>query len=274
MKREPGIHITKSTFKNLMNQVGCTSEQTDSVFSRAKVYAIHTRTITISSDRMEKKVKNLTQSSRLDADLFAKLIYARRKHLKHRGISQIKPASKEWATLKGITAKALNFVEEFDLNKREGFIEYINIGLERMKRYNLNRFVNLYEPICGTYQSKREIMMDDKPELTREMYNFYQRYVINETGILDKMDNVPDKYVWFVRANKQALDMGIDSTTYIKAQFSGLSFARGIPHPSQLVGDNAHERVVRYMYKEGINVGSKKKWLDLNKIFSDENISD
>ena len=281
MRREPSIHITKSQLIGILSKLvskGVNSaDMAKNMMHMAKAHSISTRTITVTNDRLEKKVKKMVQSSRLDADIFARLIYVRRKYMKHRGISQIKPSSKEWGLLKEITSQALAFVEEFDLNKKEGFTDYINIGLTKMKRFGLNRFVNLYESICSTYQSKREIILDDNPELTREMYTYFQRYIINETGVVDKLEDVPDKYVWFVRATKQALDMGVSVTIYIGAQFAGLSFARGIPHPSQLVGDGAHERVVRYIYKKGINIGTKepkKNWLDMNKIFSNENTSD
>ena len=89
----------------------------------------------------------------------------------------------------------------------------------------------------------------------------------------------PDKYVWFVRAKYQAKDMGITNSTYMKAQFDGLDFVRGIPHPTQMVGEKARERVIRYAFKHNINVKKelnkdRKPWLDINKIFGNEDTCD
>ena len=40
----------------------------------------------------------------------------------------------------------------------------------------------------------------------------------------------------------------------MKAQFEGLDFSGGIPHPTQLTGPKATDRVIRYCYKEGIKI--------------------
>ena len=260
MKRDPSIHITKSDLIKVLEKLAIIKDArtiVDKIFHIAKSYSIHTRTITISTDRMEKKAKKLIQSSRRDADLLAKLIYNTRQTMKHRGISLIKVGSRDWGILKEITAHALNFTNEFNLTRRYGFLKYTEIGLSKMKRFALNKFPNMYQGICETYQAMLEIEKDTDAEMTKEMYRVYTQRIIENTGIHDSLELLPDKYVWFVRAREQAEKMRVSVKVYIEAQFDGLDFSKGIPHPTQLVGPKATDRVARYCYKEGINIKGK-----------------
>jgi len=263
MKREPGLHIGWNDFKKVIGEVlgwedddqleGLASE----VFFRGKPYSLHTRTITISNDRMEKKAKRLLESSRRDAALLAKLIYARRKTMKHRGISQTLPSSRDWPMVKEIAAHALNFTNEFGLARRYGFIKYIDIGISKMQKFALPKFLNMYEGICLTYQALLEIEEDPDSETTKEMYGIYSKRVIENTGIHDRLEELPDKYVWFTRARNQAEKMNVSVRIYMIAQFEGLDFTKGIPHPTQLVGPKATERVIRYCYEHNIKTKAK-----------------
>jgi hypothetical protein len=260
MKREPSIHITKSKLQEIIDSMfkpdsGVdTKGITDKIFQHAKPHSLHTRTVTVSSDRMEKKAKQLVQASRRDADLLAQLIYHRRKLMKHRGISLTQVASKDWVTLKGITAHALDFTNEFNLTRKYGFSKYVEVALSKMKKFHLNKFIPMYQGICETYQAMLEIEKDDDSEMTKEMYKIYARRVIEHTGILDPLGEMPEKYVWFVRAREQSKSINVSVSIYMMAQFAGLDFTNGIPHPTQLVGPKATERVVRYCYQEGIKI--------------------
>jgi len=216
----------------------------------------------VSTERMEKKAERLVKSSRRDADLLAQLIYATRKRMKHRGITQAKPSSREWGVLKEITAYALDFTNEFNLTRRYGFLKYIEVGLSKMKNFNLNKFLPMYQGICETYQAMLEIEKDTDKEMTERIYKIYAQRVIENTGIFDTLEELPEKYVWFVRAREQAESMNVAVNIYMQAQFDGLDFTGGIPHPVQLVGPKANERVVRYCYKEGIKIKGNENTSD------------
>jgi len=261
MRREPSIHITKASLIEIYRTMGFGHYQSvsmaDELFHYARPHSVHTRSITVSTERMEKKAKKLLHSSRRDADLLAQLIYATRKRMKHRGISQIKAGSKDWGVLKEITAHALDFANEFNLQRRYGFLKYVEIALSKMKKFNLNKFLPMYQGVCETYQGVIEIEEDKDKEMTEELYKIYSQRVIEHTGIHDETEKLPEKYVWFVRARKQAESMNVAVNIYMQAQFDGLDFTGGIPHPTQLVGPKATERVIRYCYKEGIKVGEK-----------------
>ena len=123
-----------------------------------------------------------------------------------------------------------------------------------MQKFMINKFKNLYQGICERHQAIVEIEKDNDKEMTNSMYKFYTQHIIENTGMMDRLDEIPEKYVWFVRGREEAEKMNISVKVYIKAQFKGLDFSKGIPHPIQLVGPKAIDRVIRYCYKEGIKV--------------------
>ena len=143
---------------------------------------------------------------------------------------------------------------EFGFERRSGFLKYIEIGASKMQKFTLPKYLSMYEAICVTYQAITEIENDDDREMTEEIYKVYSQRVISQTGIHDRLEELPDKYVWFVRARKQAENMNISVKIYIAAQFEGLDFTKGIPHPTQLVGPKATERVIRYCYEHDIKI--------------------
>lgn len=258
MKRDPSLHIKKSDFIQVLITMGHGTYQAaslaDEIFHYSKPYSIHTRTFTVSNERQEKKMDKLVNASRRDADLLAQLIYARRKTLHHRGVAQIKAGSRDWEMLKGITAHALEFTNEFGLQRRYGFIQYVDVGLSKMQKFSLNKFPSLYEGICERYQALLEIEKDKDQVMTKEMYDGYCQRVLDNTGMHDQLDQIPEKYVWFVRARQQAEDLNVSVNIYIKAQFEGLDFTKGIPHPIQLTGVKATDRVIRYCFKHDIKI--------------------
>jgi hypothetical protein len=225
------------------------------IFRRAKAHSLHTRSMTISTERLEKQGEKLLKSSRGDADLFARLIYTVRiNKYRHRGIDPIKPASKDWGVIKEVTAHALDFSNQFILTRKYGFTKYIEIGISKMKRFNIHKFSNMREGIYETYQAMKDIESDDDREMTKSIYSTFQRHIIEHTGIHDNLEELPEKYVWFVRARQEAKKLNVGVEIYMKAQVAAFDMTRGIPHPSQLTGPKAIERVYRYMFKHGIKV--------------------
>jgi len=258
--REPSLHIKFKDFKHVIGMVlgidddakleGLASE----IFFRGKAYSVSTRSMQITNDRLEKKAKKILESSRRDADLLASLIYATRKKLRHRGISQTQPASRDWLMIKEMTAHALDFCNEFEYDRRYGFLKYIEVGMSKMQKFALAKYPRMYEGICLTHQAQLEIEQDPDSETTREMYEIYSKRIIDNTGIHDRLEELPDKYVWFARARAQAEKMNVSVSIYMIAQFEGLDFTKGIPHPTQLVGPKANERVARYCYEHQIKI--------------------
>lgn len=253
MKRDPSLHIKRSQLRELLetNNINhCVGKaQADLLLKICAPYSVVTRSVTVSTKRMEEKVKQIIQSTRLDSDRLSEIIYATRQRLKHQSVTRMKPNGKYWGTLKEITAHALDFCIQHQLTKRKGFLTYVEIGLSKMNKFNITKFLNLYEPICETYLATKELEKDEDPKLTQELYEQYSQTILNRTGIFEDFKDQPSKYIWFVKARRQAEDLNVSLEIYLEAQFEGLDFNNGIPYPSQLVGSKANERLTKYLYK-------------------------
>lgn len=262
MKRDPSLHISLSDLTkvlqetNINNKVG--KAQAEFLLMICKPYSISTRTVEVKNKFIEDKVKKLLNSTRLDSDQFSKLIYTVRQRLRHRGITLIRPSSREWPYLKEVTNLALGFCSEFNLPVRKGCIEYITIGISKMNKFNVAKFVNLHESICETFLAIKEIEKDSDSELTDTLYKIYSEKILHQTGIFEDFKSEPEKYVAFVRAREQAKNLNVSLEIYIEAQFDALGFANGIPYPSQMYGTKATERLYKYLYKEGLKIDSNR----------------
>lgn len=262
MQREASLHIRRSSLVSILEDMlpkGVDSEKfADILLERSAPLSTSTRSVVTTNKRLDVKTEKIAKSSRLDSDILAKLIYATRHKLKHRGITQIKPGGKDWDVVKEITNQALDFCLEFNIEKRAGMIKYLEIGISKMNKFNLNKLPSLNEAIYETYAAQQEVDEDDDPTITEAMYKEYSTIVLKQTGIFEDFKNDPVKYVWFCRARKQAKELNIALDAYIEAQFEGLDFARGIPAPSQLVGPKATERIYKYLYKYNLRLDKKK----------------
>lgn len=273
MNRQPSIHIIEKDIalvlqklfesNNIVTKLNYT-KLARQFCSISRPYSIVNRTVNISNDRIEKKALKLLSSSRLDSDIFANLLYHYRKSLKHRGITPIRPGSKEWDSLKFITSQAISFCNDFNLEKKEGFMTYIKLGLQKMKKYSLYKFNNLHEGICNTYEAMKELQLDEDPTTTLALYKYYTGYIARKTGVVNDYEKNLEKYVCFKRVREESEKLGVSGYDYIKAQFYGLDFTGGIPDPLQLVGEKAIERLNKFLFKFGNT--QNKMGLDLDKI--------
>ena len=259
MRREPSIHITKTDLEKILTGIlpkgVLVSKLVEHVFIEATPYSISSRTVVPTNNRIEKKIEKLVKSSRMDADLLANALYLVRKKLKHKGITQIKPGTKDWETIKTLSINAVEFCNDFNLDKKLGFLKFIEIGLSRLgPKFNLNKLGSLNGTISEIYEANLEILKDDEPDLTMELYQLYSKHILSQTGIFEDFSNEPEKYVWFVRARQQAKKINLSLDLYIEAQFEALDFTRGIPYPSQLVGPKANQRIYQYLYKRGLKL--------------------
>jgi len=273
MVRNPSLHITEDklllVLKELVNsktiKVNTTYEKLAyQIFSLSRPYSIINRSINITNDRVDKKVCKLLSSSRLDSSIFANLLHLVRRQLKHKGIAPIRAGSKDWDSLKVITSQAIDFCNEFNLEKKEGFHKYIELGLKKMKKFGLVKFNNMYSGICETYQAELELAKDSDPDGTNALYKYYVGHIARKTGVVNEYDS-PDKYLCFMKVREEANRLGVDGVDYIKAQFYGLDFTGGIPDPLQLIGEKAIDRLNKYLFKFNIKTDDGFK-LDIDKI--------
>lgn len=257
-KRDPSLHIKFSDLEKVLKDVlprGVDVKGfTELVMKKARPYALNTRAISITTERVEKKANKILASSTKDADLMARTIYSVRIGLKHKGVVQIRPTARDWGMVKELASLATNFALDFNLEKRKAYIEYIKIAATKMKSFNLSRIASMHESISKTYEAEIEIRNDPSPDLTRYIHDYYRVKVGKKTGMLNKYTDDPEKYVYFVRVAKLCKSLGLKGEYYIDSQFAALAYRESFPEPPQLIGQKSKERLNKWLYEKNIKV--------------------
>lgn len=261
--RDPSIHITESKLVKVLEKV---MEVEDSpikvnakelarlILVEAKGISVNNRSIQVSSDRMEKKVKNMLKSSKSDALLVADIIYNLRKKNKHKGIKRIDQDNRDWPQVKNLAEICLTFCNDFGLSKRKGFIEYLRMGMSKIStpRQMVGKLINMQESISEEYETIQLISEDENPTESKEIHDMYVGMIATNTGITEQYINKPAKYIKFIEVRRLTDEIDIPYDIFLKAQFQGLAWADSFPEPAQLVGDKAMERLNRYLYQNKI----------------------
>lgn len=268
--REPGIHISKSTFIYLLDKyhINLTKSQVDSFFKSAREYAIPHRGFIVNPSQA-KKVKSRTSSPLKDANMLANTLYMVRVKLKHFGISKVKQGDPEWVEIGSLVPIVNEFCKIHQLTKKEGYIAYIETGFEILGSNKKDRMAhcvswlkNKASWINSRYEVKQEIAKDDSPEETKVIYDIYISQIYEKTGMISVNYSEPKDYVHFIRARKLADEIGIEYSDFIQAQFEALEFCNGIPNPEDLYGDKGYNRLVKYMSKHNYTVKPGKSKLN------------
>jgi len=264
--RDPSIHITKSRFKLILDNLlpsNFSEKQVNDItkdfFRLAAQHNLSQRSLLLKQSDYEKKASRVLSANIEDADLFASILTLIRRRKKHKGITQISKTSKEWLTLKQIVANANNFYTDFPFEtKKEAYRDYIEMGMDRMSKYALFKFLGMHENICATYEAVTLSKDDLSPAETKRIHDYYCGKILERTGILSNYSNDPTKYVYFFHAKVAAKKLRIDWKVYIDAQFHGFEWRSTIPDPIQLDGDKARQRAIKYMYEKNITVKSQE----------------
>lgn len=252
--RDPSIHIRESKLIEILSELGIKDEDlVKQLLYKAKKCSSYSRSITVSNDKLQKSAKRVLIAEVADVMLMAKMIHMVRKQLKHRGIQIIRENSRDWGMVREITSAAVNFAVDFNLPKNEAFKQYIYLGLKKMNKFSLNKFLSMHACICETYEANLLIAKDKSKNLTDQAYATYNEIVTRNTGTaIFNYREMPDKFVFFIKAKEVAEEYGVTPRTYIEAQFYGLGWKNGIPDPVQLIGDKAIERLQKYVFEKGI----------------------
>lgn len=233
-----------------VNVLGLTKE----ILKQARPYSLNTRLVITSTEKLEHKAGRVLASPSTDANLMARIIYMTRKRMKHIGVTQIKPSSKDWGQVKAITAQATEFCIDVDMPKKAGYTEYIDIAFSKMVRPNLQKITSMHASICETYVAKKEIQEDPYPDITAKIHEYYRMKVATKTGLVNNFKGTPDKYVWFVRAGALMRALTVPLNIFLDAQFEAMDYRNALPDPSQLVGQKAKERLNKYMFEHNIDL--------------------
>lgn len=223
-------------------------------------YALNERKILVTNDRIEKKTQKMLKSSSMDAILMAKTIYNVRKSLHHRGVIIGKAGDRDWGIIKDIAHNALEFCNDFSLSKQEGFVEYIKVAAKKMGKFMLNKIPNMHSTLCQEYEALGDLQSDKYPEYTDRAYKEYNRTIIDQLGdLLVDYKKIPDKFVCFMQVGVKCHELNVTPEIYIKAQFEGLAWTKGVPDPLQFVTEKAIERVQKYLYQHKNDVPERKE---------------
>lgn len=264
MKRVPSIHISKKTFDKIAKDMGLEIDS-DEFFILARKYSLDHRTVSISNQKIERDIKKRTLANKGDTDMLADVIYSVRISMKHRGVRKINMQSRDWLQLKQLTGLVNDFCEEFNLEKRKGYIEYVQLGIKKIQSMSnlVTKLINMYETISKTYSALDELNNWRDMDSIINIHNYYVNTVADKTGIMDSYTNKPDKMVIFKRIADQCLELSVNYEDYIDAQFKALDWANDYPSVEALVGDKAIERLNKFLYKKPTKISRTIKADDL-----------
>ena len=258
MKRQPSIHISKRALYKVLKKV-LPDDYSDKqlkvlckrVLQEGVKYALTKRSLNVTNQRLAKSTKGIQETETEDVKLFAHLLTLCRKKLRHRSIVQPGPGSKDWSLIQGIIPNVNNFCDDFGLDKKPGYLSYIEIGLKKMGNFYLTNFHNLHTAIANDYAAIEELQQDMTPLRTEKAHSIYSKHC-GQLAIVRNYTNDPAKMVYFKRVAEKAAELKISLDHYIAAQFDGLKWAKTIPEPQQLVSDAAISRLQKYIVKANL----------------------
>lgn len=271
IKRDPGIHITKSRFIEIWKSLSNTplpKEFLDSFFKKARENTQDNRSLYISNKKQQDKASSRIRSSISDANLLADIIYSNRVKLKHIGVTKIKQNEPQWIQIKELVPIINNFCSTHRFQKRKGYLEFIEIGFKLLSQTNRPNyqycsswFIKNASTIISYYDSLKSLNGDNNPVGTREIYGIYTNKVLEMVGVSNNYKSQPDKYIYFLRAREMADNIGVDYEDFINAQFEALEFCNGIPNIEDLSNEKANQRLVRYLSNHNLNINYQKPTL-------------
>ena len=99
--RQPSIHITLDTFRDILEELEITNFPITHFFQKASLKAINSRVIQVSNKQITKQVNKVLLADKGDAAMVADILYSVRIKLKHRGVRKINPNNtKDWTNCK------------------------------------------------------------------------------------------------------------------------------------------------------------------------------
>lgn len=253
--RDPSIHITKEEFLNICKELKLPIiSRIDDIFRLARKKAVNSRVVVVSNKQITKRINSVLLANKGDASLVADLIYAIRIKLRHKGVRKINESMpREWVNCKKLAEICNTFCKDFNLETREGFIKYLELGIKRISSYRqlTQKLISMQESISQAYETEQEyqnLSRKDK-EGIKEIHDYYVGKIADKTGIVEDFSKDPEKYGYFIDLYHFLQENGWDYRDYITAQFEGLAWCNSIPELSTLTSDKAVARYNKYLYK-------------------------
>ena len=236
------------------------------ILSKSKKYSAVSRGVKVSNDKLEKKVIKMKLAGRSNTAIFAQMLLLVRQQMKHRGLHLVKVGDPDWLNLKESCKLATDFCNEFQLELKKGYKEYLQLGLKKMKNFSIYKFKTLHAAICNEYEAIQVINQDKTPQATEDCHNIYLANIANKTGYSQGYKDFPEKYQYFIKAKEEAKKFGVSNKVYIAAQFQGFEWNNSVPDPAQLVGVKSIDRLQKYAFEHSIRLGEKRNVVNFKQI--------
>lgn len=283
--KDPSIHITYSQFLTLIKELGLkvSGPKAKLLFQKARQISLDHRSVVVSNrKKLTEKLEHRVKATIGDTNLLAQTIYALRIKRKHIGVSKIKQSDSAWTVLKDLTNMVNEFCTQYELPTKAGFVKFVETGFNLMETSNFKNYSNChnflkknYDKIINRYEADQALANDIDPRGTKEIYEAFNRRVIEMSGIYDNYTSNPFHYVNFLKARELADDLGVDYEIFMDAQFYALAFCHGIPNLEDLHGEKARQRLSQYLSKTGgiqrnkiqkqLNKPNQSVWADFKK---------
>jgi hypothetical protein len=189
--------------------------------------------------------------------LFLKILTHHRKTiLHHKGIKMPKQDSRDWAYTEGIIPDVNEFCLQYGLDKRTGYKKFIEIGCSLMPKFRLGYFSWKLERIYEIKDLRDKVEFDPNKPLTVELITLYQNKVLTSSGIMYRPDL--EALAEFVDIAKFCKDNKITTQDFIEGAFRLLEFKKGIPNPSNMLGEKFLLSIAQYKAENFEEPSSKK----------------
>lgn len=283
--KDPSIHVTYTQFMAIVKELGIkvSGPKAKLLFQRARQSSLDHRSVVVSNrKKLTEKLEHRMNSTIGTTNLLAQTIYALRIKKKHIGVTKIKQSDAAWVALKDLSGMVNEFCQAYDLPTKAGFVKFVDLGFKMMEESGSRNYSQChhflkkhYDRIVQRYEADRALSNDTDPRATREIYEAFNKRVMEMSGIYDNYTNNPLQYINFLKARELADDLGVDYEIYMDAQFEALAFCNGIPNLTDLHGEKARQRLSQYLSKTGgiqhnqiqrqLNKPNKSLWADFKK---------
>lgn len=259
MKRDPSIHLLESDLTRLLSGI-LDPLVVQRLLQKAKAISCTGRSMLATGQKESKKAHLVLQASKKDADTLANVIYATRVKMQHRGVKKISEGDRDWPLVKELAGVINKFAKEFELQKREAYIKYIDLAFKSIKtmRGYLHKLRDAADQVYQEMDAQLKLQQGFTQSV-HDIYTYYVSKIIDMTGISLNLDKDAKKMSYFVEVEEHCNSINGDPYDYIDAQFEALEWCNSYPEPAQLVGQKAIERFTKYLVKHKKTLGNRKK---------------
>jgi hypothetical protein len=254
--RDPSIHVKRSDLSKAIKSLwdGVEDKEIDMLIKKLRRKSCDNRSVVISNEKLKKDMSKRLASNKGDASLLSDVIYSVRIKLKHRGIRRVTQEDREWLQVKQLAKVCNQFCEEFEMEKRAGYIKYIELAISKISSFHsmYSKFINMYESIVNEYDASHKLIHDSDKQTTLSIHDYFVSKVADKTGIYSEFKDKPNKMLKFMEIRELCENLSIDYEVFIDAQFEALDWCNGLPTPEVMVTDKAKERLQKYMYQHKI----------------------